>query len=171
MFSHLGQFAAKPLFLGHRQETMNMKNEVKSLLEMYAQKNRVLPESIVFYRDGISDGQFLPVSEFEYKEFRQACQLIREDYEPSITYVVVKKRHSTRLTPMTNEAADRNGNPLPGTVLDRTITSKFDFDFYLNAHAGIQGKNQSTLESKTVCFRDEQTSSLLPIGGREWVWI
>lgn len=148
MFSHLGQFAAKPLFLGHRQETMSMKNEVKSLLETYAQKNGVLPESIVFYRDGISDGQFVPVSLYEYNEFRQACQLIREDYEPSITYVVVKKRHSTRLTPTTDEAADRNGNTLPGTVLDRTITSNTDYDFYLNAHAGIQGKNQLQLESK-----------------------
>jgi len=30
----------------------------------------------------------------------------------------------------------------PGTVVDRTICSPYEFDFFLNSHAGIQGTNK-----------------------------
>ena len=34
----------------------------------------------------------------------------------------------------------RSGNVPAGTVVDREITNPIHFDFYLNSHAGIQGK-------------------------------
>ena len=68
----------------------------------------------------------------------QACQSIEEGYNPLITFVVVQKRHNTRLLPTDPRFGDRSGNILPGTIVDRTICSPFEFDFFLNSHAGIQ---------------------------------
>ncbi|KAJ7302323.1 hypothetical protein DFH08DRAFT_977898 [Mycena albidolilacea] len=42
--------------------------------------------------------------------------------------------------PTSFNIADKNGlNTRPGTVVDKGVTAVFDFDFYLQAHAGIQG--------------------------------
>lgn len=36
-------------------------------------------------------------------------------------------------------AGDKNGNALPGTLVERDITHPFDYDFYLSSHSAIQG--------------------------------
>lgn len=103
---------------------------------------------------------------------------------PPITFVVVQKRHNTRLfpTPQDQQNRDRSGNCLPGegvqwsggrlwltnaaallntacftstlhdqpapaacaipagTVVDTAINHPFEFDFYLNSHAGLQAR-------------------------------
>lgn len=64
----------------------------------------------------------------------------------------MQKRHHTRLFPASPQFGDQKGNILPGTVVDSTITSIHDFDFYLNSHAGIQGKNRTLLISQMIIF-------------------
>jgi len=39
---------------------------------------------------------------------------------------------------MNNEEASRNGNTKPGTVVDKGVTDVFRFDYYLQAHNGLQ---------------------------------
>lgn len=63
-------------------------------------------------------------------------------YQPPITFVVVQKRHNTRLFPATDRDGDRSGNCVPGTVVDTGICHPTQFDFYLNSHAGLQGHNK-----------------------------
>ena len=55
-----------------------------------------------------------------------------------VTLVVVGKRHHTRFYP-TNKAQTVRGNPMPGTVVDTTVTSVYNYDFFLQAHQGLQG--------------------------------
>eukprot|EP00803_Ostreobium_quekettii_P000299 evm.model.scf_1586.1 EVM.evm.TU.scf_1586.1 scf_1586:3668-4183(-) len=62
-------------------------------------------------------------------------------YCPPITFIIVQKRHHTRLLPA-GGSTDRSGNVLPGTVVDTAITSPAVFDFFLNSHAGIQGTSR-----------------------------
>ncbi|MCE8166464.1 MAG: hypothetical protein I3270_02350 [Candidatus Moeniiplasma glomeromycotorum] len=56
-----------------------------------------------------------------------ACHSLEANYKPTITFVVVQKRHHTRFFPI--QGADRTGNCFPGTVVDRDITHPFEFDF------------------------------------------
>ncbi|KAK1599224.1 hypothetical protein QYE76_071928 [Lolium multiflorum] len=70
-----------------------------------------------------------------------------EGYLPPVTFVVVQKRHHTRLFPENHGArdlTDRSGNILPGTVVDTKICHPSEFDFYLCSHAGIQGTSRPT---------------------------
>ncbi|KAJ1699863.1 hypothetical protein LUZ63_008375 [Rhynchospora breviuscula] len=71
-----------------------------------------------------------------------ACKQLRADYVPSITFIVVQKRHHTRLFSTDNRSMDRSGNILPGTVVDTKICHPIEFDFYLCSHAGIQGTSR-----------------------------
>lgn len=65
-------------------------------------------------------------------------------YHPTLSVVICGKRHNARFYPTDSEFADRNGNTRPGTVVDKGVTSVLDFDFYLQAHAGLQGTVKPT---------------------------
>ncbi|KAL4611585.1 hypothetical protein ACB092_08G135400 [Castanea dentata] len=101
------------------------------------------PHRIIFYRDGVSEGQFSQVLLYEMDAIRKACLSLEENYLPPVTFVVVQKRHHTRLFPTDNQT-DRSGNIQPGTVVDTRICHPTEFDFYLNSHAGIQGTSRPT---------------------------
>jgi eukaryotic translation initiation factor 2C len=116
---------------------------VLSLLTEYFRINKVYPKKIVFFRDGVSEGQFPLVLRHEMNKLREACQSVNVAYKPAITFVVVQKRHHTRLFPI--DQRDKNGraeNVPPGTIVDRTIVTKHLFDFFLCSHVGIQGTSR-----------------------------
>lgn len=105
------------------------------------------PDRILFYRDGVSEGQFSQVLLREVDAIRKACASLEANYLPRITFVVVQKRHHTRLFPARHGergSTDRSGNILPGTVVDTKICHPTEFDFYLCSHAGIQGTSRPT---------------------------
>ncbi|KAM0951728.1 hypothetical protein DsansV1_C03g0028821 [Dioscorea sansibarensis] len=105
------------------------------------------PHRIIFYRDGVSEGQFSHVLLNEMDAIRRACASLEDGYLPPVTFVVVQKRHHTRLFPQVHgsrDFTDRSGNILPGTVVDTRICHPTEFDFYLCSHSGIQGTSRPT---------------------------
>lgn len=66
-------------------------------------------------------------------------------YNPPVTFCIVKKRHHARFFPLSPTDADRSGNCLAGTVVDKVITHPTEFDFYLQSHSGLQGTSRPTL--------------------------
>uniref|UniRef100_A0A2N9G2L5 Piwi domain-containing protein n=1 Tax=Fagus sylvatica TaxID=28930 RepID=A0A2N9G2L5_FAGSY len=102
------------------------------------------PHRIIFYRDGVGEGQFSQVLLYELDAIRKACLSLEDGYLPPVTFVVVQKRHHTRLFPVDGQQTDRSGNIQPGTVVDTSICHPTEFDFYLNSHAGIQGTSRPT---------------------------
>lgn len=75
----------------------------------------------------------------ELRAVREACSKLEADYKPGITFVIVQKRHHTRL--FCSEKKDqcgKSGNIPAGTTVDVGITHPTEFDFYLCSHAGIQ---------------------------------
>ncbi|KAF9285652.1 hypothetical protein BGZ68_003657, partial [Mortierella alpina] len=97
------------------------------------------PDRILFYRDGVSEGQFAEVLKTEIAAVRAACLRLEEGYKPKITFVVVQKRHHTRFFPMEARQADKLGNCKPGTVIDTEVVHPFEFDFYLQSHGALLG--------------------------------
>ncbi|VAH28018.1 unnamed protein product [Triticum turgidum subsp. durum] len=118
---------------------------MRELLVSFFQKTKHKPSRIIFYRDGVSEGQFAQVLMYEMDAIRKACASLQEDYQPPVTFVVVQKRHHTRLFPEVHgKETDKSGNILPGTVVDTNICHPTEFDFYLCSHAGIQGTSRPT---------------------------
>ncbi|KAM3294871.1 hypothetical protein ACQJBY_037638 [Aegilops geniculata] len=147
---------------GHREEIVaDLFTEVKDpqkgviyggmirelLVSFYKANNSRKPGRIIFYRDGVSEGQFSQVLLYEMDAIYRACSSLENGYLPQVTFVVVQKRHHTRLFPEDHRSgalADRSGNILPGTVVDTKICHPSEFDFYLCSHAGIQGTSRPT---------------------------
>ncbi|PIA26674.1 hypothetical protein AQUCO_09100081v1 [Aquilegia coerulea] len=118
---------------------------VKELLISFRRATGQKPERIIFYRDGVSEGQFYQVLLYELDAIRKACASLEPNYQPPVTFVVVQKRHHTRLFANNHadrRAVDKSGNILPGTVVDSKICHPTEFDFYLCSHAGIQGTSR-----------------------------
>ncbi|AQK79588.1 Protein argonaute 1B [Zea mays] len=118
---------------------------IRELLISFWRATGQKPKRIIFYRDGVSEGQFYQVLLYELDAIRKACASLESDYQPPVTFVVVQKRHHTRLFVNNHNdqrAADRSGNILPGTVVDSKICHPTEFDFYLCSHAGIQGTSR-----------------------------
>lgn len=113
---------------------------------------KVHVNTVIMFRDGVSDGQFEEVMEVELEAIRKACTQISSSCRPKITYIIVTKRHHARFFGDTKNVDKKSGNILPGTVIDRQVTSREFYDFYLNSHAGIQGTSKP---SKYTVLIDE----------------
>ncbi|KAJ7904584.1 argonaute-like protein [Mycena olivaceomarginata] len=96
------------------------------------------PKRMIFYRDGVSEGQFKQVLEQELPLIKNACASLK--INPKITILVVGKRH--HFLPMSARDADRSGNCKAGTVVDRDVAHPTEFDFYLQAHGGLLGTSR-----------------------------
>ena len=113
---------------------------------------RPLPKNIIYYRDGVSDAQFLEVKNDELPQIERAFSDAMDELEKAglinlptkrptvnITALVCIKRHSVRFYPVKPEDTDVNGNCKPGTHVQSVVTSPYFNDFYLQSHAAIKG--------------------------------
>ncbi|CAF4261244.1 unnamed protein product [Rotaria sp. Silwood2] len=125
---------------------VGMADMVEQLLDYYRQANKVLPNKVVFYRDGVDDGQFGKVIAHEIPAIRQAFDRIygKKSNHPLLTFIVVKKRHNTRFFNY-NSSTKQFSNMSIGTVIDTTIVHPYQNNFYLNSHYAFQGVNHSSL--------------------------
>lgn len=90
----------------------------KELIERFSSKQAGhLPDSIIYWRDGVSESQFDQVLTVEVAALKEACLSFGSD-APRITVVCCVKRHHVRLFPL--ERGDKNGNSPPGTIVENT---------------------------------------------------
>lgn len=96
------------------------------------------PEHIIYLRDGVSEGQYSQVLDQEVSAMAKVVSDVDPHQKPKFTVLTCTKRHHVRFFPE-GQAADRNGNPQPGTLVEQGATDPADFDFYLCAHSAIKG--------------------------------
>ncbi|KAI0291922.1 Piwi domain-containing protein [Multifurca ochricompacta] len=124
-----------------------LRDMIVERLEAYRRHSKVLPERMIVFRDGVSEGQYDEVLKEELPQFFAAFQTVdakNSKYHPTLSIIICGKRHHARFFATDSKHADKNGNTLAGTVVDKGVTSVLDFDFYLQAHAGLQGSVKST---------------------------
>ena len=114
---------------------------VERLLE-YEKQNKKFPDRVLVFRDGVSEGQFDLVLKHEKPAILESLKKVK--CKAKLSIAICGKRHHTRFYPTRVEDADRTSNTKAGTVVDKGVTSVYDFDFYLQAHSGLQGTVRST---------------------------
>uniref|UniRef100_A0A4W5LFB4 Argonaute RISC component 1 n=1 Tax=Hucho hucho TaxID=62062 RepID=A0A4W5LFB4_9TELE len=144
MDAHPSRYCATVRVQRPRQEIIeDLSYMVRELLIQFYKSTRFKPTRIIFYRDGVPEGQLPQILHYELLAIRDACIKLEKDYQPGITYIVVQKRHHTRLfCADKSERIGKSGNIPAGTTVDTSITHPFEFDFYLCSHAGIQGTSR-----------------------------
>lgn len=100
------------------------------------------PSQVYYMRDGVSEGQFIQVMQEEIPHVRAVLnQLSNGKWTGTLTVVIASKRHHIRAFPGKADA-DMKGNPLPGTLIERDVTTPQEFDFYLYSHIALQGTSR-----------------------------
>ncbi|CAA6673424.1 unnamed protein product [Spirodela intermedia] len=108
---------------------------IKELLISFKRATGQKPQRIIFYRDGVSEGQFYQVLFHELDAIRKACASLEPNYQPPVTFVVVQSATTPGSSPTTTTIITRHRRRLQ----DLPPT---EFDFYLCSHAGIQGTSR-----------------------------
>ena len=121
---------------------------IDRLLE-YEKQNKKFPDRVLVFRDGVSEGQFDLVLKHEKPAILEALKKVK--CKAKLAIAICGKRHHTRFYPTREADADRTSNTKAGTVVDKGVTSVYDFDFYLQAHSGLQGTVRSTHYTVIVC--------------------
>ena len=121
------------------EEIKQMENIAYSLLSKFYQERQQHPEQIIYYRDGVSEGEFQAILNHELSAIRRACAKLKGGCEPKVTFIIAQKRHKTRVfVENPNDGIGKTKNIPPGTVVDREITTLSEIDFFLASHEGIQ---------------------------------
>jgi len=56
-----------------------------------------LPEKIIIYRDGVSDGDLKQVEEIELSDLIESFKSYPGNYSPMVSLIIVQKRINTRV--------------------------------------------------------------------------
>ncbi|KAL1722526.1 Piwi domain-containing protein [Schizophyllum commune] len=114
------------------------------------------PRRIVFYRDGISEGEFHNVAAQEFADIKAGVDRAMAECKsigrlqpgtprPESAYIVVGKRHHVVFFPRNEKDGDgKTGNLPSGFVTDEGLESPFARDFFLQSHSASQGTSRSS---------------------------
>ncbi|CAD6579499.1 MAG: hypothetical protein ASARMPRED_009159 [Alectoria sarmentosa] len=105
------------------------------------------PKHLYYFRDGVSEGQYTALLKQEVADIKQLMDEMGQrdpGNKPKVTVVVAEKRHHIRFFPPQGMAGDKNGNPVPGTLVEHDVTHPWENDVYLCSHVAIQGTARPT---------------------------
>ncbi|THU80085.1 Piwi-domain-containing protein [Dendrothele bispora CBS 962.96] len=147
---HATQYSAISGIQDPRQEGISdMRRMVYRAVDSWGAMNRTIPQRILVFRDGLSEGELSGVAEWEIGEIRGSIEDVWRDRRvqapfPKLTYIVVGKRHHITFFPSRGSAAsDHNGNCIAGFATS-DLKHPLTEDFYLQSHAAIQGTARSS---------------------------
>ncbi|GLG94082.1 Piwi-like protein Ago3 [Gryllus bimaculatus] len=129
-------------FGGTNQELAdNLRVCMGGALKKYLEASGFYPDRIIMFRDGVGDGQLKMTQEFEVPQLLQSFGDLGLSYKPKLTVVVCQKRIMTRIFSVQGNLGcnPRLQNPLPGTVLDHTVTRHDWYDFFLVSQCSNRG--------------------------------
>jgi len=103
-------------------------------LEAFKKANGTYPSKMIFYRDGVGEGQVAGICMPEIDQIKAAVAGL--GISVAFMYINVSKRINTRVF-----AGDVGSfkNPMPGTVIDGSITDSGAYEFFLVSTAAKQG--------------------------------
>lgn len=131
-----------------QEEVIGIENLLEWHLNAWKKQHNRHPDEIVFYRDGLSDGQFEMCRQNEIASLRSMLdKKFTADQRPKLLVVCTVKRHNTRfLGPEDNKqnVRDTNRNPVASTVFYGDVTRGEGKDFFLVSHGTIQGTTRPT---------------------------
>lgn len=118
-------------------------------LDCFQAQNDALPDEIIFYRDGLSEGQFEMCKEEEIPQLRRAIEGRYADRRPpKIMVICAVKCHHTRFYRQQSQApaalTDSKGQIESGVVFHEKVTYGRNQDFYLASQNSAPGTCRPT---------------------------
>ncbi|KAF8968250.1 ribonuclease H-like domain-containing protein [Flammula alnicola] len=158
---HPGPGVQKPsvtsLVYSHDRHATQPAKFVATAVDNFGLKNQASPRRVIFFRDGVSEGEFEAVSSQEIAAIQAAFKDVWERRGvKGPTRSLRSLCHHAVFFPTSANEGDRTGNCHAGSVIDSEITHPAISDFYLQSHSAIQGTSRS---SHYIVLKDENFNS------------
>jgi aubergine-like protein len=124
-----------------QEASNNLQTGMVKALEAFKKHNGAAPSRIIFYRDGVGEGQVQGVCVPEIEQIKAALTASQLGDTCKLMYINTCKRVNTRIFAGN---PSRFNNPLAGTVIDSTVTDRDTYEFYLVSVAARQGMTTPT---------------------------
>ncbi|XP_037028575.1 protein piwi-like [Bradysia coprophila] len=121
-------YSAVSAHISGNQLSTDLALQVCQAVREYFVLHKSLPKHILFYRDGVGEGQITYVKEVEIKNILDGLSNYYGDTRVPLTFILVTKRINTRFFVHNGEEYQ---NPQPGTVVDDVITKPEKHEFLL----------------------------------------
>jgi aubergine len=124
-----------------QEASNNLHTGMNNALEAFKKNNGTYPARIIFYRDGVGEGQVQGICVPEIEQIK--ASIAKKSLTDSCKFMFINtcKRVNTRIFAGT---ASRFANPAAGTVIDSCVTDKDTYEFYLCSVAAKQGMTTPT---------------------------
>lgn len=99
--------------------TNNVALDVVTALQQYRQEHKKLPDRILFYRDGVGEGQTNYVYQHELQHLLTALKHFYGEQPVKLAFIIVTKRINTKFFAPSGKEAN---NVPAGTVVDDVVT-------------------------------------------------
>eukprot|EP01117_Protostelium_nocturnum_P014796 TRINITY_DN5665_c1_g1_i1.p1 TRINITY_DN5665_c1_g1~~TRINITY_DN5665_c1_g1_i1.p1 ORF type:complete len:859 (+),score=221.64 TRINITY_DN5665_c1_g1_i1:88-2664(+) len=124
-------------------EPQLMEQMMTEVLTKYRNHNKALPSRLLFYRDGVGEGQYQLVEQSELESIRKTIkQIYQLEKQPLLTYVIVQKRNHLRTF-----RPDESGNifnPPVGTYISSEVVDTNYPNFFMYSHKAVIGTARPT---------------------------
>lgn len=130
-------FSAVSAHTNGEELSNHLSTNVGQALREYHARHGTLPDRILFYRDGVGEGQTNYVYEHELQNLLKTLKLFYKEKDVRLAFVIVSKRINTKF--FFEERGNAASNVPPGTVVDDVVTLPERYDFFLVSQAVNQG--------------------------------
>uniref|UniRef100_A0A0A9Z7D5 Protein piwi n=1 Tax=Lygus hesperus TaxID=30085 RepID=A0A0A9Z7D5_LYGHE len=125
-------FSAVSMHVNGEELSNDISVQFTKAIVKYRNIHKTVPSKIIFYRDGVGDGNIHYVLSHEVQLIKKALDQFYPDGGVKLCVVIVSKNINARIF-------QGNENPPPGTIVDHTITHPDRYDFYLVSQSVRQG--------------------------------
>lgn len=111
-----------------QEASNNLTTSMQKALEAFKKNNGAFPTRVIFYRDGVGEGQVQGVCVPEIEQIKQSLTNLGIADNAKLMYINTCKRVNTRIF---GGQLGRFRNPDVGTVIDSAVTDRGTYEFYL----------------------------------------
>jgi len=124
-----------------QEGTTNLQTGMTSAIEAFKRNCGAPPKKIIFFRDGVGEGQVQGICMPEIEQIKQALVSHNIGDLCQMMYINCCKRVNTRI--FAGDPA-RFQNPAAGTIIDGGVTDRDTYEFYMVSVAAKQGMTTPT---------------------------
>ncbi|VDK74291.1 unnamed protein product [Litomosoides sigmodontis] len=145
-----------------------LKEHVEKAIRLFRDNSetKCLPEHVLVFRSGVSEGEYVKIINEEGKQFREAFIAAADGHAERIRLtIIVMQRHSNyRIYPQhIRQGSASQQNVPPGTVMDADVVHPTQTEFIIVAHKSIMGTARPI--RATVLVDDEPRMSMDELEG------
>lgn len=130
-------FSAVSAHTNGEELSNNLSLNIIKAIKAFQRKEKCLPERILFYRDGVGEGQTNYVYQHELENLKKTLEAYYGAQPVKLAFIIVSKRINTKF--FLESRGNAAMNVPPGTVVDDVVTLPERYDFFIVSQAVNQG--------------------------------